>query len=393
MPRFSKKAKKIFDLIWYAKYPLDIEQWKIMSKELTSSLDIAFAKIWFSFYFFAFLKLDLALKELKDSDEINNSNPDNFISFQINWLYFYYYTGFHFAYPMLSLENAKQYFNKMESSYNQIEFYDDWEKYFCDGIYNFMKGVYIWKIGRSIEEGILFLKKSKELMSLIPEDGVFISRVYGNLNLAFFQRNAGYFNESEMNYQIAFLEAEKYSSFWQFFSLLNLTFLNAQKGELKKALEFNEKHYELSKKFNFIMGIYMSLGVRGDLFYEEGKYYQALELYQKSLTYRKQYDNPLEIFNGYLGIFWYYYQQFKLNKVEEYFTKAKETFNELNKFKDQYPEDKTIRNFTIFSEARILKYGYFTKRAKAVMLFEDLIKCWPKVFDIVKEYMELLFED
>ena len=78
MSRFSTSAKKIFDLIWYK---LDIEQSKIVFKELTNSLDIIFAKIWISYYYFSFFKTDLALKELKESEKINQSRPTNFFSF------------------------------------------------------------------------------------------------------------------------------------------------------------------------------------------------------------------------------------------------------------------------------------------------------------------------
>ena len=109
--------------------------------------------------------------------------------------------------------------------------------------------------------------------------------------------------------------------------------------------------------------------------------------------YRKQYNDPLEIFMGYLDIFWFYYQNYKLAKDKEYFKKAEEAFFELKKLKEQYPDDTTIRNYANFSEARLLKFGNFTKRAKSVILFEDLMKIWPNNYDIVKEYLELLFEE
>ncbi len=390
MPRFSSQAKKIFTLIWYK---ADIEQSKGIFKELTSNIDITSAKLWFAYYFFTVQQPDFGLQELKEAEQINRSHPDTFNSFTINWHYFYYFIGFHLTYPMVSLELAKQYFSKLEASYKQIDYFDDWEKHFCEGIYYEMNAAYVQRIEMNLEKGISYIKKSKESFRLIPEDGYFFSKVIGNVGLAYFQRSTGQFNESEMNYQIASQEAENYASPWQLFSLFNLTNLNIQKGDLNKAMEFNEKCYVVSKKFNYTPGIYIALGVKGDLFYQKGKYNKALELYQESLINRKQYSDPLEIFMGYLDLFWFYYQSYKINKEQEYFKKTEETFFELKKIKEQYPDDTTIRNYANFSEARIFKYGNFTKRAKSVMLFEELMKIWPHDYDIIKEYLELLFEE
>ena len=68
MPRFSAKAKKIFDLVWYKG---DIGQSKILFKELTTFSDITFAKIWLAGYFFMFFRPNLGLAELKNLEEIN----------------------------------------------------------------------------------------------------------------------------------------------------------------------------------------------------------------------------------------------------------------------------------------------------------------------------------
>ena len=391
MTRFSKKAKKIFDLIWYK---ADIEQSKILFKELTIPLDIAFVKIWFAYYYFMFFKTDLALAELKESDEIIRSNPDKLNSFCINWLFFFYYQGSHFARPMISLELTKQYYNKFESIYNdQIDYFDEWEKHFCDGFYFYNKSVYYYMTKKNLEQEIMWGRKTKESLQLLPEDGEFFSRCIGNIHLAFFQRMAGYFGESEKNFQIASQEAERYTSLWQNVALVNLCQLNMQKGDFKKAFEINEKSYNLCKKFNYFPGVYMSLGGKGDFFYEEGKYNEALKSYQESLIYRKQHNDPLEVCIGYLDIFWLYYQNFKLTKEKDNFKKAEEIFLELKKLHDQYSDNKTITNYTKVADARLLKYGNFTKRAKSVLLFEELIKIWPYNFDNVKEYLELLFED
>ena len=66
---------------------------------------------------------------------------------------------------------------------------------------------------------------------------------------------------------------------------------------------------------------------------------------------------------------------------------------ELKQLNEHYPNDKTINNFTRYSEARLLKFGNLHKRAKSALIFEELINIYPINYDIVKEYLELLFED
>ena len=63
MPRFSPRAKKIFDWIWYR---MEIEQSKLIIKDLTNPFTITFAKIWIAYSLFLSTKIDLALVELKE---------------------------------------------------------------------------------------------------------------------------------------------------------------------------------------------------------------------------------------------------------------------------------------------------------------------------------------
>lgn len=254
MPRFSSVAKKIFDLIWYY---YDIEQSKIIFKELTKSLDFAFAKIWFAYYFFTFRKPDIALTELKEAEKINQSNRDDFNSFFITTFHFMYYVGWNS--PTVNIELAKKYFGDLKSIYNQINYFDDWERYFCEGIQYVSEAFYSSEYETNIERGIKLLEMSKESFRLVPEDGEFLSQVIGNINLGLLQRSAGYFDEAEMNYQKAYTKADKDAIILKNTALWNIGLLNIQKGELKKAMEFNEKSYILSKELNDSMSLYLNL--------------------------------------------------------------------------------------------------------------------------------------
>lgn len=386
MPRFSPKAKKIFDLIWYK---IDIEQSQIICKELTNPIDIIFAKIWIVYGITA-INIGLALAELKELEDLNLANPDNFNSYFINCLYFHYYAGYYN--PMISIELAEKYFMNLESNHTQIDYLDDWEKYLCEGWYYHYKGIYSQKFGDNLEH-LEFSKQSKESFRLIPKDGWYFAMYMGNINLAFVQRKAGYFDEAEKNFLIALQEAEKYDSLWQNYPLYNLQALYFQKGELEKIMELNERAINLCKKNNLNLGISLYIDMKADLFYDEGKYDKALECYQESLIYKKQHNDPLEVSKGFLNLFYFYYHIFKLNKEKEYYSKAENMLGELKKLNDLHPDNKTIQIFANYAEVMILKYGNITKRAKSIMLFEELLKIWPENIGIIKEYLELLFED
>lgn len=389
MPRFSSQGKKIFDLIYYNG---DIQSANKLIDELTSPFDKCFAEFSCAFYYVSFYNRDSTLEKIRELEKFNKSNPDIIFLYFIKMGYFFYYIGFNNN-PVISFELATKYYHELEGIFPQIDFYDDWERYFFIGFHYRNQGMYFWIIENNISKGIEFHKKSKEIFSLVPDDGVYLSKGLANNNLGAIQRLGGDFSESEKNLLTAMEELQKYDSRWQVFPLSNLLKIYFQKGEIQKAIELNNQILKISKKFNDIYLIYRNLEMQGDLFYEEGNNEKALESYQESLNFRKKYIDKLELFKGYGKIFNFYYQTFKITKDKYLFQKADEILSECTKLYEQYPDDQTIKNYTKFYQACMFKYGNFSKRAKAGEIFEYLIKFDPNTWSFVVEYLELLFED
>lgn len=393
MPRFSSKAKQVFDLIMYK---TDIQSAIDLINELTVPFDICFAKICLLFYYLTFYKYDLFLRNLKEVEEINKINPDDFILFNIKNYYFIFYSGSTNIFRNNSIagfELATKYYHEEENIYPKIDFYDEWEKNFCEALYYFSQGSYFLMIENNPSKGVEFWEKSNISFTLIPDDGEFLSKTHGYNNLGAILRIVGNFEESEKCLLISLKESEKNDNLWQRFPLFNLTMIYLQKGELLKAFEMNARSLNLFNRITDEVGMYWSLEMQGDLLFAEGSYKKALESYQESLEYRKKHQDGLELFKGYGVIFDYYYKYYKISKNKELFTKAEHILNECKKVRDNYPDDQIIKNYTNFYEACILKYGNLKKRAKADEIFENLIKIYPYAWNFVSEYLELLFED
>ena len=396
MPRFSSKAKKVIDLIMYK---TDIESAIALVKDLTTPFDLCFAKILIAYYCVVFFQRDLALKNLKEAEEIIKQNPDNFLLYYIKCTYLFYFLGVNS--PLVSTTKANEYFHESEALYQQIEPYDDYERFFCKGFYYYNQGFYSWLIENNLSKGIDCLKKALDFFSEVPLDGDYFSKAICYNNLGACQRFAGYFDESEQNLLISLEVTKKYDNLWQRFPLTNLIMIYFQKGELSRAIEMDELFLSVSQKFNDLVGIYTSLEMQGDILYAQGNYPKALEAYQESLNYRKKHTDGLELFKGYGNIFEFYYRSYKISKDREMLQKADQILTECTKLHERYPDDETIKNFSNFYQACIYKYGNLKKRVKAGDIFEELIKIYPNTVSIsqyfqwhfVSEYLEILFED
>ena len=175
MPRFSKESKNIFDLIWYK---ADFNKAKALITELKKSVDICFAKISSTFYLFNFFKVDLALDVLKEAENLNHMNNDKFIQFLINTMYFSYYAGWNS--PPVNIDLAKHHLNQALSDYPQIDFVDEWERYFCEGWINLINGTYFGFFEKDLTKGIEYYERLKEIWRLVPQDGEYLSNFMGN---------------------------------------------------------------------------------------------------------------------------------------------------------------------------------------------------------------------
>ncbi|MHA2343067.1 MAG: tetratricopeptide repeat protein [Candidatus Hodarchaeales archaeon] len=387
MPRFSAKAKEIWDTI---EYHTDIVKAKSLMKELKDPLDIVFGKLFIASHYAWFSKQGKFLEILTEIESENKKLKDQFLQFMINYWYCQYYMGL--GNPIVSKEQAEKYLDNIEQSYQDIDYKDDWEKYYCFGWFYYIKALFEWQTKDDISNGIKLQKKSIEAWSKIPKDGEYLS-AEGHGYLSFYYSESGDFEEAEKSLNRALVACEKYNNLWVHWTLSLLSRLSFIKADVQKAKELNIQALNVARQLNSTIGIFSSLTVKGFYCYQEGNYNKAIKAHQESLVYRKQYNEPLEIFWGYLKIFDYYYQRFKLTKERAFLIQAEQTLTDLQEMSKTYSEDKTIVNYTNYSHSLILKHGNIRKKGKAIDILEELRTFYPNNIEISLNLLELLFKD
>ena len=125
MSRFSVKAKEIHDEILYN---TDVEKAKSLIEELQDPLDFLFGKSFIAYHYLLYQQHDELLEILAELESENKKIKDQFLQFLINFYYCNYYCGFNN--PTVSKEQAKIYMEVIENNYKNIEYEDDWEKYY-----------------------------------------------------------------------------------------------------------------------------------------------------------------------------------------------------------------------------------------------------------------------
>jgi tetratricopeptide (TPR) repeat protein len=387
MPRFSAKAKEIHDEIWYY---TDIIKAKSLMKELKDPLDITFGKLFIADHYIIYQQLGEYLEILTEIENENKRLKDQFIQLMINYYYCWYHLGV--FNPLVSKEQAKKYLNNIEQSYQNIDYKDDWEKYYCIGLYYRMKALNEWRIKDDLSNAIKFQKKLIDAWSKIPEDGEYHS-ARNHINLGVYYVLGGDFEEAEKSYNRALDASKKYNNLDQLWPLANLSWLNFIKGDLQKAKELNIQRLDVANRLNSNFGIFSGLTLKGNYIFQEGSYHEAIKDYQESLVYRKQLGDPLQIFMGYFQIFNFYYQRFKVTKDKAFLTQAEQTLTDLQELRKTHSDNNTIVNYTNYAHSLFLKHGNIRKKGNAIDILEELIEIYPNNIRMSLNLLELLFED
>ena len=387
MPRFSAKAKEIHDEILYY---TDIVKAKSILKELKDPLDNAFGKFFIAGYYIIFQQPGKFLEILAEIESENKRLKDQFLQFLINVRYCIYYMGFN--QPVVSKEQAEKYLDKIEQSYQDIDYKDDWEKYICIGWYYNLKAEYEENITANFSNAIKFIKKCMKARSKIPKDGEYYS-ARGNINLGFYYRENGDFEEAEKTLHQSLDACKKYNNLDQLWSLFNLSSLSFIKGDLQKAMELNMHGLGIAKRFNNTFGIYQGLTRKGNYLLQEGNYDEAIKTYHESLVYRKQHGDPLQIFWGHFLIFDFYYQRFKITKDKAFLTQAEQTLIDLQELSKTHSDNKIVLNYANYAHSLILMHGNIMKKAKSMGIMQELMNFYPNDIRISLSLLALLFQD
>lgn len=387
MPRFSQKAKEIFEVIWYQ---ADVNKAKKLMKELKNPLDIAFGKIWIARDSLVFKRQTEFLKIISKLENESKELKDRFIQFLIYYLYILYYSGFNA--PIIDCDQVKKYLNNMEETYHALNHLDDWEKYFSEGWYYYSKAFYLYKVNINLSDAIKFQKMCIDSFSKVPQDGKFLSE-YNHLNMGQYYLEDGNFEEAEKSFKISLEVTVEYNHKMQSWLMGSLSWLNFLKGDLRNAREYNNKSLKSAKRDNNLPVIIYGLMRKALLLQGEGNYNDPLKAYQEGLVYRKQHGNPLEIFWGYFNIFDFYYKRFKITRDKAFFTQAEQTLTDLQELRKTHSDNKVIVSYTDYAQALIFKFGNIRKKGKAIDIIEELVDAYPNEIGMTLELLELLFED
>lgn len=387
MPRFSQKAKEIFEEIWYQG---DVNKAKKLTQELKDPRDIVFVKIWLARDLLVFKGETEFLEILSKLENENKELNDQFIQFLIYYLYILYYSGFNV--PVIDSDQAKKCLNNMEETYQTFNYLDDWEKYFIEGWYYYSKAFYSYKININFSDAIKFQKMCIDSFSNVPQDGKFLSE-YNHLAMGLYYMEDGHFEEAEKSYKISLGVTVKYNQKMHSWLMNNLSFLNFLKGDLHAAKEYNKKSLKIAKQDNNLSVITYGLTRKAMHLEVEGNYDDAFKAHQDSLIYRKQLNEPFIYFSGYYYIFHFYYSRYKVTRNKEFLALANKAFIDLQELSRIHSDNKTIVNLTTFAKSLILKQGSIVKKGKAISILQKLIEEDSSNIFLSLELLEVLFED
>lgn len=383
MPRFSSKVKEIHDSL---RYKLNMEKANQLQNKLSDPLDIAISELFIAYYNLYFQQLTLFLKRLNKVEDINKALKDKFVQFITNCHYYSYYNGMNN--PTVSKGQAEKYLESMEKSYEELDCQDDWEKFYCSGLYYLMRA----QATEDSSKAIQFQKQCIKAFSLIPEDGKYYS-ASGYNNLGLYYLRIGNFQEAENSFNIALDIHENYANRLQLLPLSNLMALNYMKGNLGQTKDLIERGIEIAKRYKDIFGISNYLSYKGICSFQEAKYDEAIKEKKESLKYRIQYGDPLHLFWGYFDIFDFYYKRYKMTNDDVFLTEAENVLIDLQKLSSSHPDNKTMKNYNDFGDSLIWKHGNIKKRAKAMNILENLLEIYPNEIRFSLNLLELLFDD
>lgn len=107
----------------------------------------------------------------------------------------------------------------------------------------------------------------------------------------------------------------------------------------------------------------------------------------------KSTNQPIYIFWSEYDIFILLNQRYKITRDEKYLILAEQKLIEIQELSKNLSDDKTVKIFTNYAKALILRYGNMKKKVKAIEILEELIEIYPSSIEFSLKLLELLFED
>lgn len=118
-----------------------------------------------------------------------------------------------------------------------------------------------------------------------------------------------------------------------------MAFLERDRGNIEKAIEYSKRSYDLDKQFGNIVGTQIQVVLLGELYIIQDKYVEAYQCLREGLRIAKDENNPQPIgeASAYRGFAKYYLKMDKLEEAKFYINQAIEGY--VNQSKYQYAKE------------------------------------------------------
>ncbi|MHA1944840.1 MAG: hypothetical protein ACXAC6_01160 [Candidatus Hodarchaeales archaeon] len=385
----SPKAKEIFNLtVVYG----DIEQARTLLKEIVDPLDYAMSQGMICSFLLNFQQSKELLDVLTEIENANKGLQDDILKIIIYFHRFAFYMGFNN--PVVSRSECQKYFKFCQELVPQIDFADDWERYYVTGMYKLLQAWYVEYFQNDYICAIQYHRQSIEAWSKMPQVVEELSQ-FMHINLGETFRRNGQFIEAVETLQLSLSAARKLKNIYQMWPLEGLFWLCFLKGDLIQAQIFAEESIKVARWHNNNFAISNALQLKGFLAFQEGTYDSALKSYQESVAFRKLEDIPLRTFFGHFAIFNLHIARFKLSNDPQYLERAQLLLTNLEELNlaNSDATNPTMTNYTKYAHALVFKYGTIRTKSQALDILEELVEIYPKNIEMALNLMELLFEE
>lgn len=384
LAKFKQFHKKIF--LEFADIDIDLFFTRVLdfAEENNGTIDGDMSLMFLAAWYVVVNEFEEALSILLKLEQSN----DPLVKYGALYALHMYYTGHNN--PAINLDTANEYREKMELIFAQINFHDDWERYFTETLRGGMKMLSEFRIGGNVETQLQLIDELRVIMSKLPEYG-YLFKLYFEATIGLIFLPKGLFEEAKQSFE-RFIQLFQNSDIASvaYKRLAELSIIRSNLVEAEQFMKQGEKAVKRSKNAWILFEAY-----------NMNAYINELKLnYQKAETLRLELieilvakKNLLLRFKTHYELVSFYMRMFHLSKDQSYLTKALKCKDTLMDFSRDYPDNITIVRLSKLGNALILKLGGIKDKAIAIDIFEELLIVYPSNMDIKMNLVGLYFED
>jgi hypothetical protein len=389
MRPLPEKANRIYELVYYEG---DFEEAEKIFNQISDPKEKSLARASITNFQIWFSEDEKVLNHIEEFRKESEEFEDPFMKV---WAKFnnYFFSAFYFSgsnNPEVDFLKSKEYW---KASFNLINRNEELLKKSETWFYHLLMGfkhALRWNLTNDLDQRINLGIENLSFREKIPIDGEQIKAYGGVYAIGRLKLQQGKLDEA---FEYFSWQPPSPTHWTENVRLDNLSFLEAMRGDLDKAIKIKLDSIKKNQENNFLWGVYRGKTVLASYLLEKGEIKQAKDLHLQSLEIRKQHDNPIEQVMGYYELIRHLTIEFRLNFDRDILTQAKRYFQEMEKVRAKYQNNITVANFTKISDAIIKKYGRLRERGEALSILEDLVDSYPSWSIFKIDIIEILLED